>query len=57
MALHLKKFESQRMLCAKFGSNWPSGSGDDKSERVYNNDRQQTIFDQKSLLELLAQVS
>ena len=30
-ALHLNKFESRnpRMLCAKFGWNWPSGSGEE----------------------------
>ena len=31
MALHLFKLESihPRMLCAKFGRNWPSGSGEE----------------------------
>ena len=52
------------MLCAKFGWNWPSGSGEeDENVKVYDNDDdnidvgQQTNFDQKSSLEPLAQVS
>ena len=44
------------MFCAKFGWNWPSGSGEeDKNGKVYNkakdnndNDGQRKNFDQKS---------
>ena len=53
-----------RILCFKFGWDWPSGSEEDenvKSLRQHwqrdNNDWQRTNFDQKSSLECLAQVS
>ena len=58
------------MLCAKFGWNLPSGTGEeDENVKIYDNannddddgdndnDWQRTNFDQKSLLEPLAQVS
>ena len=61
------------MICAKFGWNWPSGSGEDEnviSRKVYEDDNdnynnvnnddddgQRTNFDQKSSLEPSAQVS
>ena len=50
------------MLCAKFGLNWPNGSGEE-DENVKSlqtdgqTDRRRTIGDQKSSLELSAQVS
>ena len=55
-----------RMLCAKFGWNWPSGSGEEvenvKSLQMdrqtdRQTDRRRTTGDQKSSLELSAQVS
>ena len=59
-----------RMLCAKFGWNWPSGSRvedenvkslqtDGRTDRQTDRrtDRRQTTGDQKSSLELSAQVS
>ena len=58
-----------RMLCAKFGWNWPSGSGEeDENVKSLQTDRQtdrwtdrrtdrRTTGDQKSSLELSAQVS
>ena len=50
-----------RMLCAKFGWNWPSGSGEeDENVKSLPTDGQtdrQTTGDQKSSLELSAQVS
>jgi hypothetical protein len=57
------------MLCAKFGQNWSSGSGEEvknvkslqTTDRQMTDDRQtdgrQTKSDQKSSLELSAQVS
>ena len=46
-----------RMLCAKFGWNWPSGSfEEDENVKSLQTDRR-TTGDQKSLLELSAQVS
>jgi hypothetical protein len=56
------------MLCAKFGQNWSSGSGEEvKNVKSLQTDRQttdarqtdgrQTKSDQKSSLELSAQVS
>ena len=53
------------MLCAKFGWNWPSGSGEeDEMWKVYDDnddnnddDGQRTNFDQKSSLEPSAQVN
>ena len=52
------------MICAKFGWNWPCGSGEEdenvKSLRHNDNnddDGQGTNFDQKSSLEPSAQVS
>ena len=64
--IHLNKLVTPthfRMLCAKFGWNWPSGSGEeDITWKVYDNynindDGKRTNFDQKSSLEPLAQVS
>ena len=46
-----------RMLCAKFGGNWPSGSGEEDENVKSLRQRQRTNFDQKSSLEPLAQVS
>ena len=51
-----------RMLCAKFGWNWPSGSGEEdvnvKSLQTDGwTDRRRTKGDQKISLELSAQVS
>ena len=53
-----------RMLCAKFGWNWPGGSGEEdenvKSDNENNNDNddeQQTNCDQKNSLEHLTQMS
>ena len=55
-----------RMFCAKFGWNWPSGSGEeDENVKSLQTDRQtdgqtdrrRTTSDQKSSLELSAQVS
>ena len=54
------------MLCAKFGYNWPSGSGEEVENRKSlqtdgqtdgQTDRRRTKGDQKSSLELSAQVS
>ena len=54
------------MLCAKLGLNWPSGSGEeDENVKSLQTDRQtdgqtdrrRTTGDQKSSLELSAQVS
>jgi hypothetical protein len=51
------------MLCAKFGQNWSSGSGEEVKnvKSLQTDDRQtdgrQTKSDQKSSLELSAQVS
>ena len=46
------------MLCAKFGWNWPSGSGeeDENVKRLQTDGRTQTTCDQKSSTELSAQV-
>jgi hypothetical protein len=66
--LHLKKLESPplRMICAKSGQNWPSGSGEVENVKVYRQtegrtdgkiDGRRTTGDQKSPLELSAQVS
>ena len=56
-----------KMLCAKFGWNWPSGSGEedenvkslqtDRQTDRRQTDRRRTTGDQKSSLELSAQVS
>ena len=54
-----------RMLCAKFDWNWPSGSGEDENVKSLQTDRQtdgrtdrrRTTGDQKSSLEVSAQVS
>ena len=41
-----------RMLCAKFGWNWPRGSGEEDNDvKSYNNNNGQN-YDQKSSLEL-----
>ena len=41
-----------RMFCAKFGGNWPSGSGqEDENVKSLQTDRQRTTGDQKSSLE------
>ena len=54
------------MLWTKFGWNWPSGSGEEDEnvkslrqrwQRQWQQDGQQTNFDQKSSLEPLAQVN
>ena len=49
------------MLCAKFGRNWPSGSGEEdenvKSLQTDGQTDRRTTGDQKSSLELSAQVS
>jgi hypothetical protein len=51
------------MLCAKFGQNWSNGSGEEVKnvKSLQTDDRQtdgrQTKSDQKSSLELSAQVS
>mgnify|MGYP003692233907 CR=1 FL=1 len=56
-----------KMHCAKFGGNWPSGSGEeDENVKIYHNDNnndnnnddngQRTKFDQKSSFEPSAQV-
>ena len=47
------------MLCAKFGENWPNGSGEDENVKDYNNndDGQWINFDKKGSLEPSAQVS
>ena len=62
--LHLNKFPlHQRMLRAKFGWNWPSGSGEvDENVKSLRQQRrkrwrQRTNFHQKSSLEPSAQVS
>ena len=63
--LHLKKKEfntpNPMTLCAKFGWNWQSGSGEDENVKKLQMDRQTdgwwTIGDQNSSLELSAQVS
>ena len=40
------------MFCAKFGGNWPSGSGqEDENVKSLQRDRQRTTGDQKSSLE------
>ena len=44
------------MLCAKFGWNWPSVSGEDENVKSLQTDGQMT-GDQKNSLELSAQVS
>ena len=48
-----------RMLCAKFGWNWPSGSGEEdwKCEKFTTTTMTMENFDQKSSLEPLAQLS
>ena len=48
-----------KMLCAKFGSNWPTGSGEEvENVKRFQTDRgRQTTGYQKSSLELSAQVS
>ena len=51
-----------RMLCVKFGWNWPSGSGEeDEHVKILQTDRRtdrrRTTGDQKSSLELSAQMS
>ena len=47
-----------RMLCAKFGLNWPTGSGDeDENVKRFTTTTTTTNFDQKSSLEPSAQVS
>ena len=66
-ALHLNKLESlhPRILCAKLGRNWPSGSGEvdenvkslGQRKRQRQQRQRRTTFDQKSSLEPLAQVS
>ena len=57
VTIHLNKLVTPthfRMLCAKFGWNWPSGSGEeDITWKVYDNynindDGKRTNFDQKS---------
>jgi hypothetical protein len=50
---------SLRMICAKSGQNWPSVSGEEvENVKVYRRtDGRQTTGDQKSSLELSAQVS
>jgi hypothetical protein len=52
------------MLCAKFGQNWSSGSGEEvknvkslQTDDRRQTDGRQTKSDQKSSLELSAQVS
>jgi hypothetical protein len=51
------------MICAKSGQNWSSGSGEEvENVKVYREtddktDRRRTTGDQKSSLELSAQVS
>jgi hypothetical protein len=63
--LHLNNLESlpPRMICAKPGLNWPNGSGEKvENVKVYRqtdrqSDRRRTTGDQKSSLELSAQVS
>jgi hypothetical protein len=48
----------QRMICAKYGQNWPSGSGEEvENEKVYRRTNRQTPDNQKSSLELSAQVT
>ena len=45
------------MSCAKFGWNWPSGSGEqDENMKSLQTDRQQSTSDHKSSIELSDQV-
>ena len=44
------------MCCAKFGWNWPSGSGEDENIKSLQTDRQQSTSDHKSSMELSDQV-
>ena len=46
-----------RMLFAKFGWNWPSGSGEDENVKSLRQQRRRTNFDPKNSLEPSAQVS
>ena len=40
MTLYLNKLESHshRLFCAKFGGNWPSGSGEDENVKSLHKD-------------------